>query len=86
MAELARCLRPGAQVVGTTLVTGAGPRFDRLIRYRQRIDGFGPVGTVADVTGWLHEAGLRDTVIEQSGAVVCFRATLPVPVCSPVPP
>jgi SAM-dependent methyltransferase/predicted NAD/FAD-dependent oxidoreductase len=75
VAELARCLRPGARLVGSAVIQSAGRRFDWLIAYLQRHGSFGPVGNADDVQRWLREMGFPDVEMERSGAVVYFSAT-----------
>jgi ubiquinone/menaquinone biosynthesis C-methylase UbiE len=74
LAEIARCLRPDARLLGDAAVRGAGRRHDALIDLYRRRGIFGPVGTAGDLRGWLAEAGLRDVAIERSGAVAYFGA------------
>jgi SAM-dependent methyltransferase len=74
LAEMARCLRPGAQIVGSALVRGAGRRQDALIAWGSRGGGFGPGGTASDLERWLASAGLDEVVVTRSGAIALFRA------------
>jgi SAM-dependent methyltransferase len=75
VCELARCLRPGGQLVGDTLVRKAGWRQDLVITAFRRAGLFGPGGTADEVEGWLTDAGLHVDHCEQSGAVTRFAAT-----------
>lgn len=70
LAEIARCLRPGGRLVGTTAVLGAGLRQDALIAFYRRLGPFGPGGTVEDLRRWARDAGLDQVRIERSGAIV----------------
>ncbi|HLR98668.1 MAG TPA: class I SAM-dependent methyltransferase, partial [Mycolicibacillus parakoreensis] len=72
--EIARCLKPGARLVGASLVRGAGWRHDRTLDLFARTGVFGPGGTVAQLRGWLADAGLTVDTLEQSGAVAHFSA------------
>ncbi|MEO3823094.1 class I SAM-dependent methyltransferase [Actinomadura sp. B10D3] len=70
--ELARVLRPGGWLRGTTIVQGAGR--DRLIRVLQRQGTFGNPGTATDLRTWLTTAGLTSVELTHSGAVTGFTA------------
>jgi ubiquinone/menaquinone biosynthesis C-methylase UbiE len=74
LREMARCLRPGAQLVADSAVRGAGARFDRLIDLYSRRGIFGRVGTVEDLRRWLAGAGLEDVRVQPSGAIAHFTA------------
>lgn len=51
--ELARVLRPGGTLRGTTIVRGTGRRHDALITLMGRLTLFGPTGTTSDLRRWL---------------------------------
>jgi ubiquinone/menaquinone biosynthesis C-methylase UbiE len=70
--ELARVLRPGGTLRGTTIVRGAGR--DRLIRLLQHQGSFGNPGTVTDLRTWLTTAGLTSIELTRLGAVTGFTA------------
>jgi ubiquinone/menaquinone biosynthesis C-methylase UbiE len=70
--ELARVLRPGGRLRGTTVVRGAGR--DRLIDLLRRQGTFGNPGTTTDLSTWLTTAGLTSVELTQSGAVTGFTA------------
>lgn len=72
LRELARVLRPGGTLTGTTLVRGAGR--DPLITAMQRAGIFGAPGTAADLRTWLTTAGLTAIELTPSGAVTGFTA------------
>jgi SAM-dependent methyltransferase len=74
LEEIARCLRPGARLVGDAAVMGAGRRYDRLIDLYRRRGIFGPAGTMEDLRRWLDSAGFHDLAIERSGAIAYFSA------------
>ena len=74
VAEIARVLRPGGTLRGTTVVRGAGRRQDAAVAFAQRYGAFGPGGRPSDLVGWLADAGLADIRIERSGAVAHFTA------------
>lgn len=69
--ELARC---GGRVVGCSLVRGGGVRQDLGLTALRRAGLFGPGGTVADLSRWLGDAGLRVETLTCSGAVAYFTA------------
>jgi ubiquinone/menaquinone biosynthesis C-methylase UbiE len=77
LAEMTRVLRPGGQLRGTTLVTGAGRRQDAVIAAFRRAGSFGTVGTVAQLRRWLADAGLPDAEVTASGAVARIAAVHP---------
>jgi SAM-dependent methyltransferase len=72
--EAARCLRIGGRLEGGMIVRG--PRMRQRILVRPGVGGFGPGGTVADLSRWLNRAGLRQDRLEESGCFAYFSATL----------
>jgi ubiquinone/menaquinone biosynthesis C-methylase UbiE len=74
LAEMARCLRPGGRLVGTTAVNGSGRRQDALIALYRRMGVFGPGGTVQEYRRWAAGAGLDRVRIERSGAIARIDA------------
>ncbi|WUH99266.1 class I SAM-dependent methyltransferase [Spirillospora sp. NBC_00431] len=74
VAELARVLRPGGTLRGTTLVRDTGRRTDALYSFMRRQGIFGPSGTLTDVRTWLTTAGLTDVHLYPNGAVTGFTA------------
>ncbi|GAB4584569.1 class I SAM-dependent methyltransferase [Nocardia sp. IFM 10818] len=73
--EMARCLKPGARLIGTAIIRGAGSRSE-LFQLTMRTSGvFGPSGTAADFEGWMTGAGLRPDRLDRSGALLHFAAT-----------
>jgi ubiquinone/menaquinone biosynthesis C-methylase UbiE len=75
LREAARCLRAGGGLVGSTIVLG-DRRLDRL-RVRPGAGAFGPVGTEADLEGWLSDAGFDEIEIDRSGVFAVFSANKP---------
>jgi hypothetical protein len=73
--ELARCLKPGGQLLGDTIVRHAGLRQDLAIGAFRRVGLFGQGGTVVALERWLADAGLRVDRLTLSGAVAHFAAT-----------
>lgn len=76
VAEAARCLVPGGQLVGSLLVRGGSPRADRLLaRDAAKPSGItGPGGTLDDLCGWLEAAGFAGVETVTAGAMVVFDA------------
>lgn len=70
VAEAARCLKPGALLMGTMLVRGQSRRVDRLLAKDSMM---GPGGTAGDLAGWLGGAGLGDVEVCAAGAMAAFR-------------
>lgn len=75
LRELGRVSASGGRLRGTTVVRGAGGRFDPLFRLYRNRGYFGPGGTRNDLVAWLEQAGFRVEALEQSGAIVLFEAT-----------
>jgi SAM-dependent methyltransferase len=72
LREVARCLRPGGQLVGGTIVLGTRP-LDRL-RVRPGAGAYGPVGTAADLGRWLADAGMVQIALDVRGVFAYFEA------------
>jgi SAM-dependent methyltransferase len=70
LAELARCLRPGGHLLGSTFLAEGSRRQRRLLRG----DGFGRVGTADDLRRWLRECGLTDVSLDREDGLVVFKA------------
>jgi ubiquinone/menaquinone biosynthesis C-methylase UbiE len=77
VAEFARVLRPGGVLRGTTVVRGAGRRYDAIVRLMRQAGVFGPTGTIEDFARWLAEAGLTEVRVAGPGAVVTLSAHRP---------
>ena len=75
LRELGRVTAPGGHLRGTSVVRGAGGRFDLLFQLYRRRGYFGPGGTRAELAAWLEQSGFRVDAFEQSGAIVLFEAT-----------
>jgi SAM-dependent methyltransferase len=73
VAELARVLRPGGVITGSTLLNDSGIRHEP-IRLGGRLVGLlGPGCTGPELLGWLEEQGVADVVLDRSGAIAYFR-------------
>jgi ubiquinone/menaquinone biosynthesis C-methylase UbiE len=75
VCEAARCLRPGGELVGVTIIIG-GRLLDRL-RVRPGVGAYGPVGTEADLRRWLADARMTIDTLDVSGVFAYFRAQKP---------
>lgn len=71
LAEMARCLRPGGRLLGSTFLA-QGSRRQRLLL---RNDDFGSTGSARDLQGWLHDAGLTDVSVDRDDGLAVFSAT-----------
>ena len=74
LAELARVLRPGGELRGSSVVRGAGLRFDATVRLMQLAGVFGPGAGVAELEESLTAAGLLDVGVSRDGALAYFSA------------
>ena len=72
LTEMARCLRQGGRLLGTSTIRGAGARYDRLIAAYRRAGIFATVPTAEDLENWLPACGFREHRLERSGALVYF--------------
>ncbi len=73
LAEMARCLRPGGRLVGSTFLTEGSRRQRRLLAN----DDFGRTGTSDDLRGWLRECGLTDVSVDRDDGLAVFNARRP---------
>ncbi len=71
--EVARCLKPGGQVIGTMIARGQRRRADRFSE-REIASLMGPSGTVSDLTEWLTRASFQGLNMSLDGALVSFQA------------
>jgi SAM-dependent methyltransferase len=78
LSELARVLKPGGTLRGTSCVTGKGPRQDALIAISRRLGIFGNTPHTGNIETWLTELGLDITTLKTSGAIESFEAQLPI--------
>jgi ubiquinone/menaquinone biosynthesis C-methylase UbiE len=72
VGELARCLKPGGELVGTTFLAEASRRQQALFELERRRGNPTPPRR-DDLRDWLHEAGIPDVVIEPERGFVVFR-------------
>jgi ubiquinone/menaquinone biosynthesis C-methylase UbiE len=73
LAEMARCLRPGARLLGSTFLS-QGSRRQRLLL---RNEDFGHTGSADDLREWLQGAGFGEISIDRSDGLVVFSARRP---------
>jgi ubiquinone/menaquinone biosynthesis C-methylase UbiE len=76
LSELARVLKPGGTLRGTSCVAGRGWRTDALIAILRRANVFGNAPQTGEIETWLREFGLDVVTLEHSGAVEFFEAKL----------
>jgi|tagenome__1003787_1003787.scaffolds.fasta_scaffold20611692_2 ubiquinone/menaquinone biosynthesis C-methylase UbiE len=76
LSEMARVLKPGGTLRGTSCVTGRGSRTDALITILRRANVFGNAPHAGEIETWLGEFGLDVMTLEHSGAVEFFEAKL----------
>jgi SAM-dependent methyltransferase len=70
LAEMARCLRPGGRLVGSSFLAEGTRRQRWLLRH----DDFGCTGTADDLRRWLRECGLTDVSVDQDDGLAVFSA------------
>jgi ubiquinone/menaquinone biosynthesis C-methylase UbiE len=73
LEEMARCLRPGGRLLGSTFLA-QGSRRQRLLL---RNNDFGSTGSAEDLRRWLHTAGLTDVSIDRNDGLAVFSALRP---------
>ncbi len=76
VGELARCLKPGGELVGTTFLAEASRRQQALFELERRRGNPTPPRR-DDLRDWLHEAGIADVVIEPERGSAVFRGRKP---------
>lgn len=74
IAELARVLRPGGELRGTSVVKRTGLRQDAIVRLMQLGAVFGPGQTLAELETSLADAGLVKVTVSRNGALAYFSA------------
>jgi ubiquinone/menaquinone biosynthesis C-methylase UbiE len=71
--EMARVLKPGAVVTGSTLLSDNGLVYEPMRRIGRATGLLGPLCTGADLERWFADAGVADLVVDTSGAMAYFR-------------
>jgi ubiquinone/menaquinone biosynthesis C-methylase UbiE len=70
LAEMARCLRPGAHLLGSTFLAQGSHRQRLLLRN----EDFGSTGSAKDLRDWLQAAGFTDVSIDREDGLPVFSA------------
>jgi SAM-dependent methyltransferase len=73
LTEMARCLRPGGRLLGSTFLAH-GSRRQRLLLRNQ---DFGNTGSADDLHDWLRIVGFTDISVDREDGLVVFSATRP---------
>ena len=74
IAEMARVLRPGGELRGTSVIRRTGLRQDAFVRLMQLGGVFGPGLTLAGIESSLADAGLVKVSTSRNGALAYFSA------------
>lgn len=77
VVELARVIKPGGTLRGSTCVRGRGWRQDRFVTALRAAGFFGDTPQAGDVERWLRDLGLDVVVARHSGSVELFEAVRP---------
>ena len=77
IAEMARVLRPGGELRGTSVIKRTGLRQDTFVRLMQLGGIFGPGQTLAELETSLADAGLVKVSTSRSGALAYLSAQRP---------
>lgn len=77
VVELARVIKPGGVLRGSTCVRGRGWRQDRFATALRAAGFFGNTPWAGDVELWLRDSGLDVSVARHSGSVELFEAVRP---------
>ncbi|MFD0366061.1 class I SAM-dependent methyltransferase [Nocardia sp. GCM10030253] len=75
VSAMARALRPGGVLRGSTVLVGTGWRNDRFVSLWQRRGIFADVYPENDLRQWLEAADLDEITVDCSGAIAYFSAT-----------
>jgi ubiquinone/menaquinone biosynthesis C-methylase UbiE len=70
LSEMARCLRPGGRLLGSTFLS-QGSRRQRLLL---RNEDFGHTGSADDLREWLYGAGFGEVSIDRPDGLAVFGA------------
>jgi SAM-dependent methyltransferase len=70
LEEMARCLRSGGRLLGSTFLAQGSRRQ----RFLLRNEDFGHTGSADDLRDWLHGAGFGEVSIDRSDGLVVFGA------------
>jgi len=73
VAELARCLAPGGELLGSTFLADGARRQRALLGHGARTGQNGVLVPAAELRGWLEDAGLADVEIAPERGFAIFR-------------
>ena len=76
--EVARCLKPDGQLIGTMIARERGRRAERLIK-RELASLMGPGGTLSDLKQWLARTDFREPNLSPDGTLISFHAQRTAP-------
>jgi SAM-dependent methyltransferase len=74
IAEMARVLKPGGELRGTSVIKRTGPRQDAFVHLMRAGGVFGPGQTLAELETSLADAGLVKVSTSRNGALAYFTA------------
>jgi ubiquinone/menaquinone biosynthesis C-methylase UbiE len=78
VGEIARCLKPGGRLLGTSFLAGESRRADRLFGLGAR-SGHPLPPRREDLLGWLESAGLAEATVGPQPGFAAFEARKPSP-------
>jgi SAM-dependent methyltransferase len=73
LSEMARCMRPGGRLLGSTFLTHGSRRQRMLLRN----DDFGVTGSAQALRGWMRDCGLTDVTIDREDGLAVYSALRP---------
>jgi ubiquinone/menaquinone biosynthesis C-methylase UbiE len=76
VAEIARCLKPGGKVIGTTFLSD-GSRRARAIFKAGAYRGHAPLPDRGQLMTWLEDAGMAQACLGPQRGFACFEASKP---------
>jgi SAM-dependent methyltransferase len=72
VAELARCLKPGGELVGSTFLAEGSWRQRKLLRHGEETGIDGTLCTTGELRGWLAGAGIDDVAVSTERGFAIF--------------
>lgn len=75
LAEIARCLKPGGELVGAMFLLDGSRRQRFLMRHGRQRGEFGVPGTSEDLRTWLTAAAFTNISIDRNDGLTVFSAT-----------
>ncbi len=73
LSEMARCLRPGGRLLGSTFLTHGSRRQRMLLRN----DDFGVTGSAKALRDWMLDCGFTDITVDREDGLAVFSALQP---------